>query len=71
MSQRSAKFSILSPSCLRVLRIRSPTCIASFERTCVERLFPFDFATAYLSSSKQQVLSLKRVHVAAKTFNRI
>ena len=47
------------------------TCIASFERTCVERLFPFDFATAYLSSSKQQVLSLKRVHVAAKTFNRI
>lgn len=47
MSQRSAKFSILSPSCLRVLRIRSPTCIASFERTCVERLFPFDFATAY------------------------
>ena len=54
-----------------VCHIRSPTCIASFERTCVERLFPFDFATAYLSSSKQQVLSLKRVHVAAKTFNRI
>lgn len=27
--------------------------------------------TVGLSSSKQQVLSLKRVHVAAKTFNRI